>query len=89
MTKKGKMDNKLVLVTGSGTGIGREIALEFAREGATVALHYAHSADGAESAVQEILSKGGKAKAFKAALYMLPLIFLKYQILRSRQWYIL
>ena len=66
MKKKGKLDNNLVLVTGSGTGIGREIALEFAREGACVALHYSHSADGAESAVKEILSMGGKAKAFKA-----------------------
>ena len=68
MAEKGKMNNKLVLVTGSGTGIGREIALEFAREGASVALHYAHSADGAESAVKEILSMGCKAKAFKADL---------------------
>jgi NAD(P)-dependent dehydrogenase (short-subunit alcohol dehydrogenase family) len=68
MAKKRKMNNKLVLVTGSGTGIGREIALEFAREGAVVALHYSHSADGAESAVGEILAMGGKAKAFKADL---------------------
>ncbi len=68
MTKKRKLNNKLVLVTGSGTGIGREIALEFAREGASVALHYSHSAGGAESAVSEILSMGGKAKAFKADL---------------------
>ncbi|WP_306296605.1 SDR family oxidoreductase [Candidatus Entotheonella palauensis] len=28
-----------MLVTGSGTGIGRGVALEFAREGASVALH--------------------------------------------------
>jgi len=60
------MKNKKVLVTGSGTGLGREIALEFARRGATVALHYAHSSAGAESAVQEILAFGGRAKAFKA-----------------------
>jgi len=58
--------NKKVLVTGSGTGIGREIALEFARQGADVALHYAHSDTGAHSAVKEILALGRRATAFKA-----------------------
>jgi NAD(P)-dependent dehydrogenase (short-subunit alcohol dehydrogenase family) len=62
------MVNKKVLVTGSGTGLGREIALEFSRQGATVALHYAHSAEGAESAVKEIKAAGGKATAIKADL---------------------
>lgn len=62
------MKNKKVLVTGSGTGLGREIALEFARQGADVVLHYAHSADGANSAVEEIRKSGGKATALKADL---------------------
>jgi NAD(P)-dependent dehydrogenase (short-subunit alcohol dehydrogenase family) len=66
MEHNDKMQGKRVLITGAGTGIGREVALEFAREGAAVALHYAHSADGAESAVAEIEGAGGQAAAFKA-----------------------
>lgn len=62
------MKKKKVLVTGSGTGLGREIALEFARQGADVVLHYAHSSDGAASAVREINTFGGKAIAVKADL---------------------
>ena len=42
-----------VLVTGAGTGIGRGVALEFAAEGALVALHYSHSDEGAQSARNE------------------------------------
>jgi len=61
-----KFSDKKVLVTGSGTGIGREIALEFARQGADVVLHYAHSDSGAKSAVAEIEAMGRRATAFKA-----------------------
>ena len=68
MTHTRRMEGKRVLVTGSGTGIGRGVALEFAREGAAVVLHYAHSEAGAASAVDEIRSAGGTAEAFQADL---------------------
>ena len=55
-----KLKGKLALVTGSGTGIGREIALEFARQGADVVLHYSSSRGGAESAVAEIRATTGR-----------------------------
>jgi NAD(P)-dependent dehydrogenase (short-subunit alcohol dehydrogenase family) len=61
-----KMASKRVLVTGSGTGIGREIALEFARQGADVALHFAHDEKGARAAVEEIRALGRRAEAFQA-----------------------
>lgn len=61
-----RLVGKRALVTGSGTGIGREVALEFAREGADVVLHYAHSDAGAKSAVEEIRAMDRKAEAFKA-----------------------
>ena len=66
MADNRKMSGKKVLVTGSGTGIGREIALEFARLGADVVLHYSHSQAGARSAVDDIRLAGGKAEALKA-----------------------
>ena len=63
-----KMENRRVLGTGSGTGIGRGVALEFARTGAAVVLHCAHSEEGCRSAVDEIRKEGGTAEAFKADL---------------------
>lgn len=63
---KDLLTSKRALVTGSGTGIGREIALEFARCGADVVLHYSHNGDGAQSAVEEIRRLGRRADAFKA-----------------------
>ena len=61
-----RMKDKKVLVTGAGTGIGRGVALEFAREGAAVALHYSHSEAGARSAAEDIERAGGTACAIQA-----------------------
>ena len=62
------MGDKRVLVTGAGTGIGRGVALAFAAAGARVALHYAHSDAGANSAVEEIAGGGGQAAAVQGDL---------------------
>ncbi|HXW13942.1 MAG TPA: glucose 1-dehydrogenase [Terriglobia bacterium] len=66
MDNHGRLAGKRALVTGSGTGIGREIALEFGRQGADVVLHYGHSSKGAESAAEEIKAMGVRSTAFKA-----------------------
>lgn len=66
MTSGSKLAGRKALVTGSDTGIGREIALEFARQGADIVLHYSHHKDGADSAVKEIKSMGRRAQVFGA-----------------------
>jgi len=56
------------LVTGASTGIGRATALEFARAGSQVAVHYNSSKEAAEEVVQAIETGGGKAWLFQADL---------------------
>jgi NAD(P)-dependent dehydrogenase (short-subunit alcohol dehydrogenase family) len=59
------MDNKLALVTGAGSGIGRAIALALAREGAKVMVSDVNLNGGRET-VQLIVDQGGDA-LFEAA----------------------
>lgn len=61
MCSPSRLLGKRALITGAGTGIGREVALEFARQGADIALHYSHDDSGAKSAAEEISRMGRKA----------------------------
>jgi len=60
------LEGKVAVVTGSGRGIGKEMALELARRGAKVVVNYANSSDAAEKVVAEIKKGGSDAIAIKA-----------------------
>ena len=66
MPQELRLQGKKTLVTGSDTGIGHEIGLEFARQGADVVFHYVLSDIGVKAAVEEVQSMGRKAAAFQA-----------------------
>lgn len=55
-----RLANKVALISGSASGIGRETALLFAREGAKVVVTDIHDAPGTEC-VDQIIAKGGSA----------------------------
>jgi NAD(P)-dependent dehydrogenase (short-subunit alcohol dehydrogenase family) len=60
------LKGKIALVTGAASGVGREIALMLAAEGASVAVNYRSSGKEAENLVGEIAAKGGHAQAYQA-----------------------
>ncbi|MFJ8063854.1 3-oxoacyl-[acyl-carrier-protein] reductase [Psychrobacillus sp. NPDC096426] len=62
----GKLDGKSAIVTGASRGIGKDIALYLAKEGAKVAVNYSGSKEKAEAVVEEIKARGGEAFAIQA-----------------------
>lgn len=59
------LENKVAVITGASRGIGRQIALSMAEEGATVIVNYNGSAEKAKEVVKEITEAGGKAEAYQ------------------------
>ena len=61
-----KFKDKVVLVTGGGTGLGRAMGLQFAREGAAVIVNYSKSEERAKEVVERIDAMGGQAAHIQA-----------------------
>ena len=60
----GKLENKVALITGGDSGIGRAIAILYAKEGANVAIGYYDEHQDAEDTVNRLQEMGVKAKAY-------------------------
>lgn len=61
-----RFNNKVALVTGSGRGIGRAIAVRLATEGANVAVNFFRNREPAEQTAEEIRALGRQALVVKA-----------------------
>ena len=60
----GKLENKVALITGGDSGIGRAVAILYAKEGANVAIGYYDEHQDAEDTVNRLQEMGVKAKAY-------------------------
>jgi 3-oxoacyl-[acyl-carrier protein] reductase len=60
------LENKTAIITGATRGIGRGIALTFARHGCNLAFTYNSSSQAAKELEQELTQLGVKAKAFQS-----------------------
>jgi 3-oxoacyl-(acyl-carrier-protein) reductase len=59
------LDGKVALVTGGSRGIGKEIAIELARQGAYVIVNFSGNEDAAKEVVEQINKNGGNGEIYQ------------------------
>jgi 3-oxoacyl-[acyl-carrier protein] reductase len=64
----GSLAGRVVLVTGSSRGIGAEVAVKAAAEGATVGVHFHRGVDAAARTLERVRAYGGEGGTFAANL---------------------
>jgi len=60
----GRLANKIALITGADSGIGRAVAIAFAREGADVAISYLDEHEDAKETARWVEAAGRPVRAF-------------------------
>jgi len=60
-----RFEDKVVLITGGASGIGREVAVQFAREGATILISDINE-EGGEETLKQVLATGAQAQFMQA-----------------------
>lgn len=60
----GKLDGKVALITGGDSGIGRAVAIAFAREGADIAIVYLNEHEDAQETVRQVEEEGRRCLTF-------------------------
>ncbi len=63
-----KLQGKTALITGADSGMGKAMAITFAREGANVVVHYGNDEQGAQDTASQIQQAGGQAQVLQADL---------------------
>ena len=66
MTEEKRLEGQAALVTGAGSGIGRAIAVAFAREGARVGINYCRNEEGAARTLELVRGEGAEGTLVRA-----------------------
>lgn len=65
-TGSGKLEGKVALITGGDSGIGRAVAIAYAKEGANLAIAYLDEHEDAEKTLEAVKALGSEAQLFPA-----------------------